>query len=264
MSKETFSVVQILKRGMIGLLFMGYPDSLLRAEVTFTPEQQQAVEKIVRQEVQKVFKHLQESMGIAVMIAADAAAKETRQEMALKTHKGTLFQNQGQPFLGKASAQKIAIVFTDPYCGHCHQALDNFEKYAGNQKDIKLIIHNYPLFGKGSKEAVEAFLAAHLQHNYFKFYRAFRACFEKQKKTLQKDDLLRVAKEVGLNTQKFQKDVSGPEVKQLLKETIRVGKDFNITGTPTFIIQRVSNGQKGQVMEGAISPQECFEVKGQK
>jgi protein-disulfide isomerase len=36
-----------------------------------------------------------------------------------------------------------------------------------------------------------------------------------------------------------------------------VGKDFKVTGTPTFIVQGVS-GAKGRVFEGGIKPEECF------
>jgi protein-disulfide isomerase len=214
---------------------------------------------LVEEMVTKTFEKLKDSMGMAFMVAAQEVTKEKRQETALQNHQDTLFKAPQHPFVGNPSAQKTAVVFTDPYCSHCHESLNAFEAYSLKAPHIKVIIHNYPLFGKGSRDATEALLAAHLQSQYLAFYKAFQKKIAQKKKMLTPAELLAIAKSLEINVTKFRKDLKGPEVKAILKHSILMAKDFNVTATPTFILEKTLKGETSQVVEGAIPPEKCFE-----
>ncbi len=222
------------------------------------PLSEDAIRDIVQSMITKNFKHLQDALGVAFMIAKDAALKEAHQEKALGTHKAVLFQEKLYPALGKPEASQVAIMFSDPYCGHCSQSMTNFEAYIQKHPQARLIIHNYPIYGKSSHQAVLAFLAAHLQTKYLPFYKAFQKAVQAKKNTLNEEELLQVAKNLGLNISQFKKDLAGETTKGLLKKTIALGKDFHVTGTPTFVVR----GEKGagRVIEGDVEPKICFET----
>lgn len=256
----------MLRRSIFLLAISFLAGSEIRGEGgAFTPQQKKEIQEIVKKTVDsaikdsfsKSFKHIQEAMSLSFGFAAEAFQKENSQEEALENHKSKIFQNNNHPIVGAPQGKKVAIVFTDPYCGHCHQSLDEFEKYLQKTSDAKLIVFNYPLFGKDSRVAAEALLAAHLQKKYDLFYKAFRKKILQKSKPLSKEELVSLAKTAGLNAPQFSQDLKSPSIHKLLREVILVGKDFKVTGTPTFIVQGVS-GAKGRVFEGSIKPEECF------
>jgi protein-disulfide isomerase len=253
----------VLKKISLSFLIYGGISGALLAETSVPPQKSvTAVEarKIAEEVVSKSIKNLQEAFQVAFLIATENAAKQSSQEAALRTHQDTLFKNKLHPFLGASQGSQVALMFADPYCGHCHENMDEFEKYMSQAPKAQLVIHNYPLFGKGSHDAVLALLAANAQGKYFEFYKAFRQTFEKKKKTLSKEELDQVAGTAGLDLKKFQADLKGPQIQDALKESVRLGKVFNIMGTPTFIVapQGESDGL-GKVMEGRVEPTKCFE-----
>jgi protein-disulfide isomerase len=222
--------------------------------------------EIIREEIAYA---LSQYTGKVEEIAAAAFQKSRRKSKLKKALEGPdsekIFKTHAHPFWGKGASAQVAVIFTDPYCSHCHEAMDAFESYLKKAPQNKLIIHNYPLFGKESQRAVKAFLAAHCQGQYIKFYKAFRSKFTQLQKALSDPQLLEIAVSLGLQEAQFKQDCQGERVSSLLLETVRLGQLFQVTGTPTFIVmeKKHPNGKETRsgkrVIEGIATPQECFE-----
>ena len=87
------------------------------------------------------------------------------------------------------------------------------------------------------KLAVTAALAALSAGNQGKYWEIHDELFEIPK--LSAESIQEVAKKLGLDMAKFQKDMLSPEIKQKLDRDLSDAKDAGVTGTPTIFINGV-------------------------
>jgi protein-disulfide isomerase len=110
------------------------------------------------------------------------------------------------------------------------------EKYPN---DVKLVFKNFPL--SSHKFAFKASVAAMAAHRQGKFWQYHDAVFANYNKLNDRklDDL---AKEVGLDLEKFKKDINDPMLKKKVQQDQQEGVDAGVRGTPTIFI----NGRRLQ------------------
>ena len=108
-------------------------------------------------------------------------------------------------------------------------------------KQVKLVFKQYPLsFHQNARPAALATLAAHRQG---KFWPMHDKIFQNQANLRDAQGNLRFtefAKEIGLNVEKFEKDVKDPELDKAVAKDLKDGADAQVTGTPSVYI----NGKK--------------------
>ena len=93
---------------------------------------------------------------------------------------------------------------------------------------------NLPLTSIHNK-AMGAAIASEAAHRQGKFWEFHDKLFENQSK-LELDNLKQYAKEIGLNTAQFEKDLSDPETKKRVDVDMSEAGSFGITGTPAFFV----------------------------
>ena len=91
----------------------------------------------------------------------------------------------------------------------------------------------YPLdFHQHAEEAAVASIAAHAQG---KFWEYARKLYENQK-ALDHDALVKYAGEVGLDVDRFQKDLKNPDIVRHVRMNLEAGKRVGVRGTPTMFL----------------------------
>lgn len=105
-----------------------------------------------------------------------------------------------------------------------------------NEKTVKIVFKNLPL--PNHKEAEPAALAALAADKQGKFWEYHDKLFAEEK--IELVDLDRIAKELGLDMDKFKKDMASTELQSQLQADMVEAQQFGITGTPTIFI----NGRK--------------------
>jgi protein-disulfide isomerase len=102
---------------------------------------------------------------------------------------------------------------------------------------IYFVFRDFPLndIHPHAQHAAEAAEAAAAQD---KFWQMHDYLFEHQK-VLDDDHLLEYAQKVGLDTDKFKKEMSGHIYAPLINKSIKNGIDSGVEGTPTFFINGV-------------------------
>ncbi len=149
---------------------------------------------------------------------------------------------QGTSFnQGPEKAVLTIVEFSDlqcPYCAQTAPILDSVTRSFPN--DVKIIFKNFPLsFHPQAKAAAAAAIAAGKQGKFFEFRYRVAPHFRDLKDSV----YLGVAKELGLNMEKFKKDmVLSPEVGAILDEDIALGRKIGVEGTPTIFV----NGRLAQ------------------
>ena len=105
--------------------------------------------------------------------------------------------------------------------------------------DVKFVYKNYPLpFHPNAMPAAKAAVAAGKQGKFFEMHDKI---FQNQR-SLSNDYYATAAKEIGLDVEKFKKDMESPEVAQQIQQEMAEAQKVDVRGTPTIFI----NGKKPQ------------------
>lgn len=140
------------------------------------------------------------------------------------------------PVFGNTKNPKLTIVeFTEfqcPYCSNVASVIEGLMKKYPN--DIKFVYKHFPLsFHTNAPAAAAASIAAQNQGKFWEFRYALAPHF----RDLTQETFEKVAKEVGLDMEKFKKDMVLDSAKQKrINEEFQLGVKVGVQGTPNFYI----------------------------
>ncbi len=158
----------------------------------------------------------------------------------------------GSPFIGKESAPISLVVFSDfqcPFCSKVQPLLD--EILEKNPDKLKIVFKHLPL--QMHKQAKPAALASIAAHEQGKFWQMHDALFAVTPKKLNKETIEKAAQDIGLDMEKFQKDLASPSVQAKLKKDMVDAGKAGVGGTPTlFINGRQVKGRGANVLQEMI------------
>ncbi|WP_199259841.1 DsbA family protein [Paracoccus binzhouensis] len=145
--------------------------------------------------------------------------------------KQAVFAGPGLPVMGNAQGDAVLVEFSDYNCGFCRKTAPQVTALLQSDPGLKLVVHEIPIFGEGSRYAAQAALAAQAQGKYPEFHRALMAMRGKAEKA----SVLRVAREVGLDVARLQRDMQAPEITQRIERSLDLADEIGLVGTPSFI-----------------------------
>jgi protein-disulfide isomerase len=94
------------------------------------------------------------------------------------------------------------------------------------------VLKELPIFGEDSEAAAKLALASDKQGKYFEMHQKL---FSEPGKS-DKEKALRIAKELGLDVDKLQKDAEDPDIKKSLDQAKDLAQKLNLQGTPLYLI----------------------------
>jgi protein-disulfide isomerase len=142
---------------------------------------------------------------------------------------------------GKLHAPVVIVEWEEfqcPFCGRYSRQTEPklIKKYVKTGK-VRIEWHDYPYLGPQSTTAAHAGRAAAAQGNFWKYHDWL---FHHQKPVnsgkLTKNYLVRVAGKLGMNTQKFRRDMASKKVARAVEKDKQEALHLGITGTPAFLI----------------------------
>jgi protein-disulfide isomerase len=105
-----------------------------------------------------------------------------------------------------------------------------------NKDTVKIVFKNMPLrFHKMAEPAARAALAAGEQEKFWEFHDELFAA-----EKLNEEVITATAVKLGLDMEKFARDLNSPAIKQQINQDLRDAQEAGVTGTPTIFI----NGKK--------------------
>ena len=143
------------------------------------------------------------------------------------------------------------VVFDDVQCPFCkvfEERLHSLESTWIRPGKLKIEFRDYPIFShRRALSAHRALGAAQLQGKYQEMRQALFAQQERVREASNSDDqMLRIAKEMGLSEDQFLKDYQSPEVREEIAEDQTYGRSLGVHGTPAIWMN-------GQLYSGALS-----------
>ncbi|PID33541.1 hypothetical protein CR969_00145 [Candidatus Saccharibacteria bacterium] len=163
--------------------------------------------------------------------------------------------------LGNPSAKVVMIEYGDYQCPGCSTTAPEAKKVAEEYKDhMLLIFRNYPI-SSIHPNARAAAAVAEAAGKQGKFWQMHDLLYKNQKQWASASPKDRTplfasyAQELGLDQDKFSKDIASPEVLKKIDFDLAVGGIHNVTATPTFVINGkiVSLKDKGDIKDSVKS-----------
>lgn len=141
------------------------------------------------------------------------------------------------PTKGDKKAEYTVFGFSDFQCPFCKRGDDTIkqlmEKY---DKKVKYVFKHLPLsFHPQAAPASKASWAAGKQSKFFEYHDKL---FENQSK-LGEELYVQIAKDLGLDMDKFNKDRNGDEAEKQIQADMKAAETVGIQGTPGFVLNGV-------------------------
>jgi protein-disulfide isomerase len=106
---------------------------------------------------------------------------------------------------------------------------------AKNDPKLRLVLKDFPVLGPDSVEASRVSLAVKNQLQGEKLFDYHVKVMESRGR-VNGERALTVAKEMGVDMARLQKDMEAPEIRTALQENVGLGDKLGLTGTPAFIV----------------------------
>lgn len=169
---------------------------------------------------------------------------QRKQEQQAEADLETQFKNPvkidagSSPVKGPAAAKITIIEFSDFQCPFCKRGKDTMaEVLKKYPNDVKVVFKHLPLaFHDKAEPAARASMAAGKQG---KFWEMHDALFDNQAQ-LGAEFFLDQAKKLGLDVEKFKKDMDADDVTEQIKKDKDLADKNGISGTPGFFVNGVA------------------------
>ena len=201
---------------------------------TFSEPQRGEIERIVRDYLLKHPELLQEVMVELERKQQTAEAEKAR--AAVKTHADALFNSPRQVTLGNPQGDVTFVEFFDYNCGYCKRALNDMTALMGRDPKLKVVLKEFPVLGPGSVEAAQVAVAVRMQDKSGKKYMEFHQKMLLGRGQADKARAMAVAKEIGLDMARLEKDLKSEEIAATLQESAKLAEALGLNGTPSYVI----------------------------
>lgn len=199
----------------------------------FSSEQREAIGQVVREYLLKNPEVLQEAFT-----ELERRMQETQRAArvsALQTERDKLFHAPHDYVIGNPQGDVTLIEFIDYNCPYCKRAAADVEALIKSDPKLRVVLKDFPVLGPDSLEASRVAVAAKAQLNGDKLFEFHKRLMGSSGR-VNGERAMAVAKEMGLDLARLEKDMNGPAIQAALQETISLGTELGITGTPAFII----------------------------
>ena len=143
-----------------------------------------------------------------------------------------LFEDPQSPLGLNPKGNVTLVEFFDYQCQHCKDVSHMLEQIQKQDKQLRVVYKELPIFGGNSVYAAKAALSSEKQGKYLAFHDALMNTQEKLNET----NILALAGQVGLNTHQLKADIKSKSIEQALKNNMQLAQKLGIVGTPSFIL----------------------------
>ena len=151
------------------------------------------------------------------------------------------------PILGNVDAKNTIFIWTDFSCPYCRRVHGELEKVLKERDDVRVVLKNFSIHGDLSDAPARAVIAAKIQDNskaaalasslMTKEYYSPEDMKDRSKLGAKvKANVLKFAKDAGLDTKQLEADMEGEVVTRELANVRGMAQEFDINGTPFLII----------------------------
>lgn len=218
------------------ITFSGFVATGFAQTKTFTSEQKAAIENMIRDYLvtnprvtNEIIQAWQADKKRHQAVQQEEKVKKMRE--AVIANKADVFRSKYDFATGNLKGDVTMVEFFDYNCGFCKRSLPDILTLIKTDKNLRLVVKEFPILGPGSVYAARAAIASRKQNKYWKFHIALM-----QTRGISPAQVLRVATKIGLDVDRLKKDMEAPEVAQEIEANMQLANKLGINGTPAFVI----------------------------
>ena len=200
------------------------------AQAVFDDAQKKEIGQIVRE-------YLLENPEILIEVSKELEtrqkiAEEKQREDALTAGAKEMFHSPDDLVAGNPNGDVTMVEFFDYNCSWCKKGLPEVLSLIDKDKNLRVVMKEFPIFGGDSDYAAMAALASNKQGKYWEFHLALLGHEGK----LTRESVDQIAGAQGLDVAKLKADMQSPEIAQIIARNQKLAQDLAISGTPAFVI----------------------------
>ena len=200
------------------------------AKSAFTPAQREEMKKLIHDYIVKNPNVITEAVE-ALQTKEDQARKDTQKTLIASRTKDLEASPEGT-VIGNPKGNVTLVEFFDYNCGYCKSMFPSLLETIKADGQVRLVLKEFPILGPSSIIASKAALASVKQNKYSEFHIALIG----HKGALTEDSIMKVAKDVGLDIDRLQKDMKSDEIQKTIQRNEDLGKALQVNGTPAIVI----------------------------
>ena len=206
---------------------------------SFNDEQKKEMEDIIHSYLIGHPEVLRE-MSNALQEQEQQATAESRNKVLGSVAKD-IFHNPADGVVGNPNGDVTVVEFLDYNCFYCHKSVKEIQAILGTDKNVRVVMKEWPIFGFTSEFAARAALASTKQNKYWAFHQALFDAVLPDEDTAAghaagEAAVLDVAKSVGIDLAKLKVDMKDPAIATEMARTQELAGALQFTGTPGFVI----------------------------
>jgi protein-disulfide isomerase len=201
---------------------------------TFNDAQRGEIERIIKDYLMQHPEVLQDVM--AELEKKQQFADAEKGKVAVKENKELLLSSPRQVTLGNPQGDVTLVEFFDYNCGYCKRALSDLMGLMKADPKLRVVLKEFPVLGPGSVEAAQVAAAVRMQDRGGKKYLDFHQKLLGGRGQVDRARALAVAKEVGMDMSRLEKDMASEEVRAQLQESMQLADKLGLNGTPSYVV----------------------------
>lgn len=159
-------------------------------------------------------------------------AEQAAQTFLQKNRGAIESASTGAFIAGNPNGDVTIVEFFDYHCGYCKKSLAGLMKTIEDDKNIKLVLIEFPVLGPDSKFAAKAAMAAIEQGKYMELHQEMMEA----KGKLTRSRIENMVISVGMDLILFNETVSNPKYDNAITANMNLARGLNINGTPSFVL----------------------------
>jgi protein-disulfide isomerase len=201
---------------------------------TFSTDQRQQIEGIIKNYLISHPEMMQDVM--AELDKRQQSAEAEKHRLAVDDNSSAIFRSPHQVVLGNPQGNVTMVEFFDYNCGYCRHAMSDMLELLKTDSNLKFVLKEFPVLGEGSVEAAHVAVAARMQDATGKKYLEFHQKLLGGRGAVDKTRALAVAREVGFDMARIEKDMGSDEVKKTIDEDMKLADALGVNGTPSYVV----------------------------
>jgi protein-disulfide isomerase len=201
---------------------------------SFSADQKQEIGTIIKDYLLSHPEVMQDVM--AELEKRQQSAETEKHRAAVVENKTALFSSPHQVVLGNPQGNVTMVEFFDYNCGYCKRAMSDMLDLIKADGNLKFVLKEFPVLGEGSVEAARVAVAARMQDSSGKKYIEFHQKLLGSRGAADKMRALAVAKEVGFDMPRLERDMTSDEVKKTIEENMKLAEALGVSGTPSYVV----------------------------
>jgi protein-disulfide isomerase len=198
-----------------------------------TGKERAAFEAVIRDYLMKNPEVIQEALE-ALQKKQEDATRVARLKV-IEDKSGPLFTSPASISIGNPQADITLVEFFDYNCGYCKKGLPDIQKIVETDKNVRVVLRDFPILSKESQEAAIVAMALKKQVTAEKFW-TFHVDLMSQRGQIGRDAALEAARSVGANMEQLANDMTSDSIRLHLTETMEIAQKLDISGTPSYVL----------------------------